>query len=137
MKIIAAILLALSSSLVLANPLTVICHRPDITTENQFDLIGVVEIAEDGESISASFDYTIRERGRDVEEQSGLIDGHGSIKIIPAGSMMANEDVTHIQIVDKDAHVQYISIVGGHAGQLSSQIRFSDGKLFRSKCNVK
>lgn len=137
MKIFLGILLSLSYSFAFANPLTVVCNRPGITTENQFDLIGVVDIAEDGISLTASFEYTIRERGRDVEEESGLIDGHGTLKVIPAGSMMANDDVTQIQLVDKDAHVQYVSIVGGHNGALISQIRFSNGKLFRSKCSVK
>ncbi|MFT6633026.1 MAG: hypothetical protein ACJAS4_002995 [Bacteriovoracaceae bacterium] len=116
--------------------INIICDRPDITTVNQFDLVGTVQVGEDENSVSGSFSITTRRQGRDIQEVETTVQGVGSIKTFEPGTM-AKDEVVHIQIVDKGADVEYISIVGGHPDSLSSQVRMGNGVTYRSKCEVK
>lgn len=119
-----------------ANELTnIVCERPGIDTSNQFDLVGTIGLGEDLESVSGSFSITTRRQGRDSINTDMTVEGHGSYKVIAAGSMGIDE-VIHFQFVNKDEEVEYISIVGNHPGALSSQIRMSNGVTYRSKCEI-
>jgi hypothetical protein len=115
--------------------INIICESPGITTINQFELVGTVQVGEDAETASGSFSITTRRQGRDSETIETVTQGTGTVNRIEAGSM-AKEEVVHVQMVNKGEEVEYISIVGGHPGALSSQVRLSSGVTYRSKCNI-
>ena len=137
MKFITFTLCLFSALSVFANEnINIVCDRPGMTTVNQFDLVGTVQVGEDMESVSGAFTLTTRRQGRNSQEVETTVQAHGSAKVISEGSM-GIEEIVHLQFVNKDEEVAYISIVGNHPNELSSQVRMGNGVTYKSKCYVK
>lgn len=119
-----------------AGELNIVCERAGIDEVNQFDLVGIVNQNTDYTFINGVFSISMRAQGRDQAEVQATLQTEGAVKVFEAGEMAVNK-IIHIQHVEKDADIEYISIVGNHPGQLSSTLRLSSGQTFKSKCSVK
>ena len=111
------------------------CESPGITTENQFELNGTLTIDDEGNA-DGVFSYSLRARGNESEIIDGTVERSGTTNQYSAGTMNNNLDVLHVQLVDQEDDLVYISIVANHPDVLSSRLRFKNGLVYKSKCSI-
>lgn len=129
-------LLMLCSNVYAESELTIFCERPGINTSNQFDMVGMATLDDEGNfKTNGVFTVVLRRQGRDSNEISKLLEFNGFVKRYAAGSL-ALKEVIKLTYHQKDSEIEYVNILGNHPDALSSTIRTKDGVEYKSQCVI-